>query len=46
LVIGGGSSGIAAATAAAKEGASVLMVEKAELGGTCVNRGCVPKKLM
>ena len=44
IVIGGGSAGMAFATTAAKLGARVLMIERAELGGTCVNRGCVPKK--
>ena len=46
IVVGGGSGGLAAAKRAAKLGARVALIEKAELGGTCVNRGCVPKKLM
>ncbi len=46
IAIGGGSGGIAAAASAAKHGASVALVEPRELGGTCVNRGCVPKKGM
>lgn len=46
IVIGGGSAGMAFATAAAKLGARILMIERAELGGTCVNRGCVPKKIL
>jgi len=46
IVIGGGSAGMAFATSAAKLGARILMVERAELGGTCVNRGCVPKKIL
>jgi len=46
LVIGGGSGGIASARRAAQWGAKVAVVEKAPLGGTCVNVGCVPKKLM
>ncbi|APG45633.1 dihydrolipoyl dehydrogenase family protein [Phaeobacter porticola] len=46
VVIGGGSGGLAAAKAAARLGASVVLIEQAELGGTCVNRGCTPKKLM
>ncbi|ATG38289.1 dihydrolipoyl dehydrogenase family protein [Phaeobacter piscinae] len=46
VVIGGGSGGLAAAKTAARLGASVVMIERAELGGTCVNRGCTPKKLM
>lgn len=45
-VIGGGSGGLAAAKTAARLGASVVMIERSELGGTCVNRGCTPKKLM
>lgn len=44
VVIGGGSGGLAAARRAAQHGARVALVEGAELGGTCVNRGCVPKK--
>ncbi len=46
LVIGGGSGGIAAARRAASYGARVGLAEARQLGGTCVNRGCVPKKLM
>jgi glutathione reductase (NADPH) len=46
LVIGGGSGGIASARRAATYGAKVAVVEKARLGGTCVNVGCVPKKVM
>jgi glutathione reductase (NADPH) len=46
VVIGGGSGGIAAARRAAEHGARVALVESARLGGTCVNVGCVPKKLM
>ncbi len=46
VVIGGGSGGIAAAKRAARHGAKVVLVEAAELGGSCVNRGCVPKKLL
>lgn len=45
LVIGGGSGGIASAKRAAGYGARVAVVEKAKLGGTCVNVGCVPKKV-
>lgn len=45
LVIGGGSGGVAAANRAAMHGARVALVEQDRLGGTCVNRGCVPKKL-
>jgi glutathione reductase (NADPH) len=46
LVIGGGSGGLAVAIRAAKLGAQVTLFEPHELGGTCVNRGCVPKKAM
>jgi glutathione reductase (NADPH) len=46
LVIGGGSGGLAAARRAASYGAKVAVVEGARLGGTCVNVGCVPKKIM
>ncbi|MDA8347453.1 MAG: glutathione-disulfide reductase [Pseudomonadota bacterium] len=46
IVIGGGSGGLAAAQRAAEYGAKVLLVESHRLGGTCVNVGCVPKKVM
>ena len=46
LAIGGGSGGIAAAVRAAGHGARAAVVEHGRLGGTCVNVGCVPKKLM
>lgn len=46
FVIGAGSGGIASARRAAEYGARVGIVESGRLGGTCVNRGCVPKKLM
>lgn len=46
IVLGGGSGGIASAVRAAKHGASVAIIEKNALGGTCVNLGCVPKKVM
>ncbi|HCX88181.1 MAG TPA: glutathione-disulfide reductase [Gammaproteobacteria bacterium] len=46
LVIGGGSGGIAGARRAAQYGARVALVEAGRLGGTCVNVGCVPKKIM
>jgi glutathione reductase (NADPH) len=46
LVIGGGSGGIAAAVRAASYGARCAVVESGRLGGTCVNVGCVPKKVM
>jgi glutathione reductase (NADPH) len=46
VVIGGGSGGIAAAKRAASYGASVILIEGNRYGGTCVNVGCVPKKVM
>ena len=46
LVIGGGSGGIAAARRAAGYGAKTAVIEAGRIGGTCVNRGCVPKKVM
>src|SRR3984885_16184383 len=46
VVIGGGSGGLAAAQRAAEYGARVVLAEPGPLGGTCVNVGCVPKKVM
>src|SRR4029079_2310467 len=46
IVLGGGSGGIASAVRAAKYGAKVAVVESGHLGGTCVNLGCIPKKIM
>jgi glutathione reductase (NADPH) len=46
VVVGGGSGGLAAAQRAAEYGARVVVVERGPLGGTCVNVGCVPKKVM
>ena len=46
IVIGAGSGGIAASRRAASYGAKVLLVEGTRVGGTCVLRGCIPKKLM
>ncbi|NCX72114.1 MAG: FAD-dependent oxidoreductase, partial [Betaproteobacteria bacterium] len=46
IVVGGGSGGVRAARIAAQYGASVALIESYRLGGTCVIRGCVPKKLM
>ncbi len=43
-VIGGGPGGYEAAIYAAKKGAEVVLVEKQEVGGTCLNRGCIPTK--
>ncbi len=45
-VIGGGSGGIACARRAAEYGARAVVVESGAIGGTCVNVGCVPKKVM
>jgi glutathione reductase (NADPH) len=46
LTIGGGSGGVAVSNRAGTYGATCLLIEKARLGGTCVNVGCVPKKVM
>ena len=46
LVIGGGSGGLAVSQAAAKHGKKVAVVDMGTIGGTCVNLGCVPKKIM
>ena len=46
FVIGGGSGGVATARRAGQYGAKVGLAEFSRLGGTCVNRGCIPKKLM
>jgi len=46
FVIGGGSGGVACARTSASLGAKVGLAEADRLGGTCVNRGCVPKKLL
>src|SRR5690606_40314779 len=46
FVIGGGSGGVRAARIAANHGAHVALAEEYRLGGTCVIRGCVPKKLL
>ena len=45
VVIGAGSGGVRAARMAASFGAKVAVIEDRYLGGTCVNVGCVPKKL-
>src|SRR5271156_3648199 len=45
-VIGGGSGGLACAQRAAQYGARAVVIESGRLGGTCVNVGCVPKKIM
>jgi glutathione reductase (NADPH) len=46
FVIGGGSGGVRAARVAAAGGATVALAEESRMGGTCVIRGCVPKKIM
>ena len=46
IAIGGGSGGLAVAEKAAQAGKKVAIIEFSELGGTCVNVGCVPKKVM
>jgi glutathione reductase (NADPH) len=46
IVLGGGSGGLATAQRAAEYGARVALFEPGRLGGTCVNVGCVPKKVM
>ncbi|QBF33300.1 NAD(P)/FAD-dependent oxidoreductase [Thalassococcus sp. S3] len=46
VVLGGGSGGLLAAKRAASYGACVVVCEPDALGGTCVNRGCVPKKML
>ena len=46
FVIGGGSGGVRAARIAAGHGAKVGLAEEYRMGGTCVIRGCVPKKFM
>ena len=46
LTIGGGSGGVAVSNRAAQHGARCVLIERARLGGTCVNVGCVPKKIM
>ena len=46
VAIGGGSGGIATMNRAALHGAKAAVIEEKQLGGTCVNKGCVPKKIM
>ena len=45
IVIGAGSGGVRAARVAAQHGARVAIIDRGPLGGTCVNLGCIPKKL-
>jgi len=46
ITLGGGSGGLAVAERAARFGRKVAIIEEAHIGGTCVNKGCVPKKVM
>ena len=46
IVIGAGSGGVRAGRIAAGHGAKVAVIEESRPGGTCVIRGCVPKKLL
>lgn len=46
VILGGGPGGYVAAIRAAQLGAKVLVVEKDQLGGTCLNRGCIPTKAL
>ena len=46
FVIGGGSGGVRAARVSAQHGARVMLAEEYRVGGTCVIRGCIPKKLL
>src|SRR5210317_1974767 len=46
VAVGGGSGGLACAQRAAEYGARTAVIENHKLGGTCVNVGCVPKKVM
>ena len=46
ITIGGGSGGVRASRLASEYGAKVALIERSALGGTCVNLGCIPKKLM
>ena len=46
FVIGAGSGGVRAARIASSHGAKVMCAEEYRVGGTCVIRGCVPKKLL
>ncbi|MBW2096351.1 MAG: FAD-dependent oxidoreductase, partial [Deltaproteobacteria bacterium] len=46
VIVGAGPGGYVAAVRAAQEGAEVTIIEKDEVGGTCLNRGCIPSKVM
>ena len=45
IIIGGGPGGYAAAIRASQLGGKVALVESGQIGGTCVNRGCIPSKV-
>ncbi len=45
-VIGGGSGGLSVAAGAAQMGAKVVLVERARMGGDCLNTGCIPSKAL
>ena len=46
FIIGAGSGGVRAARVAGEHGARVMVAEESRVGGTCVIRGCIPKKLL
>ncbi len=46
VIIGSGPGGYYAAIRCAQKGATVAIIEKAETGGTCLNRGCIPSKAL
>ena len=46
VIIGGGPGGYVCAIRAAQLGLSVALIERAQLGGTCLNRGCIPTKAL
>ena len=46
IIIGGGPGGYPAAHAAVEDGLSVTLIERDALGGTCLNRGCIPTKAL
>lgn len=46
VIIGGGPGGYVAAIRASQLGAGVTLIEKGTLGGTCLNRGCIPTKAL
>ena len=46
VIIGAGPGGYMAAKKAAKLGMSVVIIDKNEVGGTCINRGCIPTKAL